>query len=244
MDESPMPYRSRIMGQLAGKLARADPGEPLPVRLCRACVDILHVDGAAITLATTRLERITLCASNEMASRLEDLQETQGEGPSASSYDSGQPRHLAIAGAGDLSMVRLSESAFDLFGAFTLDAIPIRPRADVLGVLTVHRLGLHPNLPDPGGAQLLANAVGVALSITDEDASTSPFEDPWSSRDGVHQATGMVAAQLHISPSDALAVLRAHAYAHDTTLAVISDEVIGRRLDFSTTDPDPRDDRP
>ena len=40
----------------------------------------------------------------------------------------------------------------------------------------------------------------------------------WSSRAGIHQATGMVIAQLGISPDDALAVLRAHAYAEDIPL--------------------------
>jgi len=63
--------------------------------------------------------------------------------------------------------------------------------------------------------------------------------DSWNSRARIHQATGMVMAQLRVSPDDAMALIRAHAYAHRQTLAAISDEIIARSLDFRTTDPDP-----
>jgi AmiR/NasT family two-component response regulator len=54
----------------------------------------------------------------------------------------------------------------------------------------------------------------------------------WSARAEVHQATGMVLVQLHMQADDALAILRAHAYAHDTTLADIAHQVVTRQLDF------------
>ena len=52
-------------------------------------------------------------------------------------------------------------------------------------------------------------------------------------RDRVSQATGMVVAQLKITPTDALALLRAHAFAHGTTVAEVSRGIIGRELDFA-----------
>jgi hypothetical protein len=58
----------------------------------------------------------------------------------------------------------------------------------------------------------------------------------WAVRDQVDQATGMVVAQLRVSPADALAVLRAHAFAHSTTLAEVSGWVLDRTLDFSNTE--------
>ena len=82
----------------------------------------------------------------------------------------------------------------------------------------------------------LASAVGAALI---RDAGALDEEEavgPWGSRARVHQATGMVVAQLHISPDDALALLRAHAFAHDSTLAAIAATVVQeRRLDFPIT---------
>lgn len=66
--------------------------------------------------------------------------------------------------------------------------------------------------------------------------NTGPWEDsgegPWPARARVHQAIGMVVAQLRLRPDDAEALLRAHAYALDTTLADIADHVVMRRLVF------------
>jgi AmiR/NasT family two-component response regulator len=46
----------------------------------------------------------------------------------------------------------------------------------------------------------------------------------------------MVMAQLGLRPEDALALLRAHAYADNTSLNEVSQAVIERRLDFVVSD--------
>jgi hypothetical protein len=56
------------------------------------------------------------------------------------------------------------------------------------------------------------------------------------SRREVHQATGMVLAQMHITPAEALLVLRGHAFASGRTVLEVAADVIDRRLDFSTED--------
>jgi AmiR/NasT family two-component response regulator len=55
----------------------------------------------------------------------------------------------------------------------------------------------------------------------------------WVTRDRISQATGMVVAQLRIAPADALALLRAHAFAHTTTIAEVSLAIVSRELDFT-----------
>ena len=54
-----------VLGELA-RLAAGPRGEPLPLRLVRACTVILGVDGGAITLANTRPERMTLCVTDDV----------------------------------------------------------------------------------------------------------------------------------------------------------------------------------
>ncbi|WP_433914379.1 hypothetical protein [Escherichia coli] len=44
----------------------------------------------------------------------------------------------------------------------------------------------------------------------------------------------MVVAQLKIAPPDAMALLRAHAFAHGTTVAEVSRGIVARELDFTT----------
>ena len=46
----------------------------------------------------------------------------------------------------------------------------------------------------------------------------------------VHQASGMVAVQLGVSVGDALARLRAHAFAEGRPLAAVAEDVVSRRL--------------
>jgi AmiR/NasT family two-component response regulator len=49
----------------------------------------------------------------------------------------------------------------------------------------------------------------------------------------IHQATGMVLAQLDISADAALARLRAHAFVEQRLLIDVARDVVGRRLRFT-----------
>ncbi|HYJ51365.1 MAG TPA: ANTAR domain-containing protein [Microbacterium sp.] len=49
----------------------------------------------------------------------------------------------------------------------------------------------------------------------------------------MHQATGMVIAQMRIPADDALLVIRAHAFASDRSVAQIASDIVERRMDFS-----------
>ncbi len=48
----------------------------------------------------------------------------------------------------------------------------------------------------------------------------------------VHQASGMVAAQLGVSVRDALVRLRAYAFGNDRSLSEVAKEVVDRKLRF------------
>jgi hypothetical protein len=65
--------------------------------------------------------------------------------------------------------------------------------------------------------------------LTDADAGMDTGPSPQRE---VHQASGMVAAQLGIAVDDALVVLRGHAFASDRTVREVAADVVGRRLVF------------
>ena len=123
------------------------------------------------------------------------------------------------------------------FSQTALHAFPIMPEGRVVGVLLVYRMEVRQLPLRIDQAQFLANAIGIAL--LGELGSDSLTAASWSARDRVDQATGMVCAQLHVSPVDARAVLRAHAYAHDASLPVVSSWILARELTFA--DPDSSD---
>ena len=82
---------------------------------------------------------------------------------------------------------------------------------------------------------LVADAIGVAL-LADPDILSDFPRGPWASRAKIHQATGMVIAQLGVGDEDAIAILRAHAFALDKSLWQVSLDVLSGALDFSSND--------
>jgi hypothetical protein len=181
-------------------------------------------------VAYTRPERVTLCTTDDIAARLEDLQDVLGEGPGPTAYVSEEI--VAVDLCAETGRWPLfTAAARKIPGTSALYAVPMRPWTDgVIGVLTIHQDSIE--LPYREQAQFLANAIGAAL-VKDPPVESDLRSGPWSARSQVHQATGMVVAQLRISPEDALALLRAHAFSHDTTLAAVAEKVTSRQLNFT-----------
>ncbi|TDU83893.1 ANTAR domain-containing protein [Kribbella voronezhensis] len=222
--------RTTLLARLARLIADDDNGLQLETRLCRAYLAMMSGDGAALTLSYTEPERVTLCTTDDLAARLEDLQDVLGEGPGPTAYVTEQ---IAVADlrAETGQWPLFTDAARKVPGAAVLYAIPIRPWNDgVIGVLTIHQHTTE--LPDAGQAQFLASAIGAAL-VKDPPVEFSLGSGPWTTRSEIHQATGMVVAQLRISPDDALALLRAHAFSHDITLAAVAELITSRRLHFT-----------
>jgi hypothetical protein len=68
----------------------------------------------------------------------------------------------------------------------------------------------------------------------DKAWSHAPWWDgSWNDRAEVHQATGMILAQLDVSAQDAFVRLRAHAFATGRPLADVARDVVARRLVFT-----------
>jgi hypothetical protein len=230
--------KTSVLAQLAQAIAGSAQVQPLPLRLCLACATLLGADGGAITLAYTDASRVTLCVTDQVAARLEDLQDVLGQGPGSEAYRSGE---LAIAALGSLEAADrwpvFADAACRAVGRPTVYAWPIRPENQVLGVLTLYQARPRPLRHDLSGAQFIADVLGAAL-LRDPGSRAGLTAGPWGTRARVHQATGFVIAQMGLGAEDALALLRAHAFARDTTLDVIAAEVVERRLDFTHVDAD------
>jgi hypothetical protein len=231
-----MTDRAAILARLA-RLAAANARERhLAERLCEATRLILNVDAAAITVRNDSSSRITLAATNEVAARLEDLQDVLGEGPCHEAFQSGRAIRTSLDREADQRWPEFTRAAREVAGPVWIRCFAMRPGEQVFGTLTLY-LDKSPQIAESDEtAQFIADAIGAALLRDPAAGDGINDSGAWSSRAGIHQATGMVIAQLRISPDDALAILRAHAYAHDTTLAAIAEQVVGRRLDFSQGD--------
>jgi hypothetical protein len=221
--------RTTLLTRMARLISGNVSGLPLETRLCRAYLQILGGEGAALTLSYNHPDRVTLCTTDDVAARLEDLQDVLGEGPGPTAFRTGRIT-VADLRSDQQQWPIFADAARKIPGATVLYAVPLHPQEQVIGVLTIHQPDL--DLPDRDQSQLLANAIGAAL-IKDTPDESALLAGPWANRSQIHQATGMVVAQLRISPDEALALLRAHAFSHNLTLTAVADLITSRRLHFS-----------
>jgi GAF domain-containing protein len=231
-----MSDRADVLARLARAVAVNAAEQPLTNRLCEACRVMLGADTAAITIENTSPNRVTLCATNDIAARLEDVQDLVGEGPGRDAFVSGFPVIASLDREAERRWPLFASSARRAIGPLTIYAFPMRPGSAVLGVLTLTRCdqdGLDEDLPM---AQFLSDAVGAALLRDPLSQADLTESGSWASRSEVHQATGIVVAQLRVPVDDALALLKAHAYAHDLLLEDVARLVIERRVDFTGHD--------
>lgn len=224
---------AEVTSRLAQAVADAGSTVPLADRLGETCRTILGADGVAIVLVYTQPQRLTVCCTDDVIARLENLQDVLGEGPCADAYRSGL---TVVAGIGAGDAVRtwplFAEAALRATGPLTLAAIPVPVGGDVLGVLSAYRTGLGHPAPPAELATHLATAVGATL-LRELDVDRAEAAGVWAGRAEVHQATGFLVARLGLSPDDALALLRARAYAADVALVEVARQVLDRAVDLT-----------
>jgi hypothetical protein len=230
----------KVLALLARTIASTGSGTPLPLRMSEACVSILGVDGGSLTVAYAESERVTLCSTDRWAAELDDIHDVVGDGPSFAAYNERSVMRLVVDGPPDERWPLFSNSVKDRLGECVIHAVPMMPGPQTMGVATFYQVRPTPLLIDEETSQMLINAVGVALIRDPDVLDDERFSqaNSWSNRAKISQATGMVMAQLRLPADDALAILRAHAYAQGWSLSGVSDLVVSRRLDFRSTDLD------
>jgi hypothetical protein len=220
------------LAKFATVLASLSREESLTARLCEAGRRMLESDGAAMTLDYTGEGRLLLHATDEMSAKLDDLQDVVGEGPS---FDAAHTGEVVVArlGNGDEGRWALfSDRLTDLGFVGTLVAVPLRAELAVLGVLSLHRRD-----PDHEVDLTSANFLGVTVgtAILQDPRVGKPdqlLSEAWGERSQIHQATGMIVAQVGVRTEDALALLRGQAFARNATLIEVAHDIVGRRINF------------
>lgn len=210
-------------------------GAGLADQICRAYMDVLRVDGAGISLLTGTASREMVSASDAIMAQVEDLQFTLGEGPGIEAAVTGRvvlvPDVRDAAGQGRWPV--FATAVLEQTGVRALFALPLLLGAINLGVLHLYRL-----TPGPMGAADLRDALHGAdtaalmlLGLISVTGGT--WEHSSSSRAEVHQATGMVIAQLGIDAQAAFARLRGYAFSQERMLDDVARDVVARRLRFT-----------
>lgn len=216
--------------------ATADcPPAEVPRRLCEALSRGLPVDAVTMSLLTDTPSRQLLCASNDMARALEEVQFTVVEGPCIEAAATGEPVHAtdlaAAAGRWPLFVAALGERCPDIaavhafplwFGDYVLGAVDLACRAPG---------GMPPDAVEQAAeaAEAAAQALLPTQRMLLEDAAYPSWEPAdlvrahWSD---THRAVSVVAARKHTSTASALALMRARAFSTGRTLAEITADIL------------------
>ena len=231
------------MGTIEGELLAAmgdRRGVGAADRLCRACVQWLGVDGAAISLVFAGANIGTLGASGTAARQYDEAQFTHGEGPCLDAVaqrapvlavDLADPDEVRWPGYGPAMLAHRIRGVY---------AMPIVVAGECVGALDVFQAD-----PAAWTVELVIGVVEAAelaqitvLDLLDQNMSEAvaePGSDAWKelqtlTRAEVSQATGMLMAQLNLKAPVALVRLRAHAYATSRSATDVSRDIIERRL--------------
>ena len=218
-------------------LAAEGEARPGPARLCDVCAEVVVVTGAGVMLMSGDVPSGSACSSNDVSTRIEDLQYTLGEGPCVDAYHQGRPvREPDLADPDVTRWAAFAGPAVDA-GARAVFGFPMQVGAIRLGALNLYR-DRPGALDDDQHADAMVMADVAARAVLAMQAQAPPgalAEDLEAGSDFhfiVHQAAGMVSAQLEVSITEALVRLRARAFANDRPLTDVALDVVSRGLCF------------
>ncbi len=213
----------------------ADHEPPSLATLCRGCVVLLPVSGAAISLMAPAHSQSVASAFDGRARAVQDLEFTLGEGPAMDAY----AQSLPVLVPDVMSRARRWPqfcAAVAAMGVEAVFALPLVTTAASIGVLVLYR--------DEAGAlddHELDDALEVADLVTQlvlvmqSEAATESVAWALGGSDHravVHQATGMIAVQIDSDVEEALVRLRAHSFAADRPIREVAEDVVIGNLRF------------
>ncbi|MGN9755769.1 GAF and ANTAR domain-containing protein [Streptomyces sp. SD31] len=215
----------------------AGPGE-IPARLCDVAVELLPVTGASVSLHSDGMP-VQLGASSAQAAYVTEIQATLGDGPCQSAAQSGAPVLACDLTAGrDVLRWPVFAQQATAAGVRAVYSMPLGNDTVCVGTLDLYR-------DTPGDltdrdlrtARLVAGMMTVALMALPRAEDAGDQDEQWLSglaadHDQVYQATGMIMAQLGVGTDEALARLRAHAFADGSTALDAARDVVEHRLRF------------
>ncbi|MGW1752302.1 GAF and ANTAR domain-containing protein [Streptomyces sp. NPDC002092] len=233
--------RARVTELLAAAAKGLRPDD-VPQALCRACVELLPVTGASVSIASGPTVRAMWCASDSTAARLAETQYTLGDGPCQSAIE----RAAAVL-ADDLTeepdAVRWPVFAHEAvgLGVQAVFSLPLGLEGATIGTLDLYR-----RTPGALSSRDLRVALWARDAVTfalvnlsaghdsgeraSEEGVASWMEASESDHSEVYQAVGMVMVQLNLGAEQALDRMRARAFAQGRTVTEVARDVLVRTL--------------
>ncbi|MEO8694652.1 MAG: GAF and ANTAR domain-containing protein [Acidimicrobiales bacterium] len=211
------------------------------------CAEVVEMNGAGIMLMAGDIPQGSLCSTDQVSAFIEESLFALGEGPCVDAYRLDRPvLEPDLANAATPRWMAFTGPVLEV-GVRAIFGFPLRVGGVRLGALNLYRdrpgaLTADQHADALAMADIATRAVLVMQSnaplgqIAVELSTGADFEYV------VHQASGMVAAQLDVSVGQALIRLRAYAFGNARPLRAVAEDVVARRLRLdcgSEKDPTP-----
>lgn len=205
--------------------------------LCDVCADVTGMSGAGIMLMSRDVPQGSICTTNQVSALIEQLQYSLGEGPCVDAHN--QDRPVLEPDLADPATPRWPAFAGPAVeaGARAVFGFPLQVGAVRLGALNLYRdrpgqLSDDQHVDARVMADIAAQAVLVLQAHAPPGKLAAELEAGADFHFVVHQASGMVAAQLDVSVGQALIRLRAYAFGNDRPLMEVAEDVVNRKVRF------------
>jgi hypothetical protein len=231
--------------RLGASMDGADSALDAADRLCHACVDLLDVDGAGVSLMHAGTTRGTFGSSGDLSRRLDEIQFTSGVGPCLDAVSLSFPVLVPdLHSATEQRWPSFRAAAIDV-GIAAVFALPVSVATETVGALDLFRRDSRAMTGETLMAGLWAAELAALplldLMNADVDWHGLGQGDGWGQlasleRVEVYQATGMLIGALDITGTDALVQLRGHAYAQGMTASEAAWAIVKRQIPLDPND--------
>ena len=216
------------------------PRHPPGWGLCSGFMTQLPISGAVISIVDRRGHRSTVAATDTVAARMDELDLELGAGPLSEAIATLAPQ--LIDDIRESSLNPVVGEQLESLGVRAMFALPV-----TMGSATVGAVGLYRTTPGRLSdealrvAMRLARAAAVpavreALRMAGQPNATGAVDAAPELRREVHQATGMISAQLDVTTTDAFLMLRAFAVSSERSLSEVAGDVVGGGINFLDLD--------
>jgi len=207
------------------------------ISLCTVAAEVTNLSGASILLDSANEQFTPLCAGNDVAQKLMDLEVMLGEGPGIDASRSGVALHEANLVSPESTRWMFYTPDAMVVGARAVFGYPIRIGAARFGSLSLYRdRSGSLSSSQSSDAYLMASVIGRAVLAMQAGAPGGALVNELGGNSGLdftfHQAAGMLAVQASLSVKDALVALRSHAYATASSPVSLATRVVTRQTLF------------
>ncbi|MHB8243502.1 MAG: GAF and ANTAR domain-containing protein [Solirubrobacteraceae bacterium] len=213
-------------------------------QVCVAAAQLLALSGVGISLMSQGQLRGTAGVREGGIAMVQELELTLGEGPCLEAWARMEPvLEPDLANPRQVRWPTFAQSGVRS-GVLAVFALPLHIGAIGVGVLALYRdcasalsddeLGLGLVLADVATQAIL----GLQAGASGEELHPLLAHEPahWAE---IHQATGMIAAQLEVPLDEAFVRLRSHAFADGRALREVANDVVARNLRLLKDGDDP-----